>query len=60
MASCTNSKETKLETVLPLAIHLQRANLLLVVGRQQEPSLVALNEDQRTKRTEGRVGDKIQ
>ena len=58
MASCTNSKETKLETVLSLAIHLQRANL--VVGSQQEPSLVALNEDQRTKRTEGRVGDKIQ
>ena len=51
-------QRTKLETVLSLAIHLQRANL--VVGSQQEPSLVALNEDQRTKRTEGRVGDKIQ
>ena len=49
MSSCTNSKETKLKTVLPLAIHLQRANLAPAVGRQQEPSLVALNEDQRTR-----------
>ena len=52
ISSCPKSKEPKPETVLPLAIQLQRANLAPVVGRQQEPSLVALIEDQRIKGTE--------
>ena len=48
----SKAKQLKPETILPLAIHLQRGSLAPVVGRQQEPSLVALNKDQRIKGTE--------